>query len=253
MILFEVNGKEYSLPDSLSEVTLDRFIDFQEKVYGKKPETLEEAENLNDPEERKAFISTLSTEEIEGAWFNYYVLYVMYFTELEEDVAGKISKEGILELYNLIYKLLRVDFVEMESFEHKGDTYYLPKAPENYIAKTKLYMQGSTSIEFITAMQYDKYAQKFGNSDWAVYPYIIATICRKKDEQLPLDVNEREQFLESRAKLFKDLTLDKAFNVAFFLLNRKAQLKEYSSLYSLIRLLRQLAQERKRLVSGTDG
>lgn len=252
MLVFEVSdnaglSKKFNAPESISEITLGEFIKFQETIHAEKPKTLVGYEAIDDEAERLKFISTVSDEEIVVKWTEYYVRFVQYFTKLPDKYALNLEREQVSWLYKLISLsiLTHTYNEEKDSFTHKGQTYFYPPAPLSPLNLKKQYLKGSRVIDVIEAFQYEKFSKQLSVSQWGVLPYLIAILCKKENEQLPLKTTERELWLAERKQEFETLPLSDAFDVGFFLTKQKVISENLSPLYSLLQLRKHLTKKKK--------
>jgi hypothetical protein len=250
MVVFEVSGNgekphKFNCPEGIHEITLGKFIKFKETVDKAKPKTLIEYEALKDETERRKYLDKIEPEEIVNNWTDYYIAFIQYFTGIPDELAVNLEREQISWIYKLIsLSILTHQYDENKSqFTHKGETYFYPPAPLSEFTKKKDYMKGTRVIEVIESFQYEKFSAAISTTDWGALPFIIAILCKRKDEQLPLKTDKREHWLVTRKQLFDTLPLSEAFDVAFFLTKQKVISENISPLFSLLRLRKSLTNQ----------
>lgn len=259
MILIEITKRsdgtkrEFQFEESLSEVTLKRFVDFKEKVESKKPKSLTDYEECK-AEKREELVKGMDLKEFDK-WQDYFVEFAKYWANIPDEFAVELTEEEISFLYaNVNRCLTQIAFDESKtSFKFKGEVYQYPQAPLNPFYQTKEYMKGNRLIDTITAMQFDMFATQLGKSQWNVLPKIIAIICKKKGEEMPLNSVIREKWIDERSRLFDTLSLEEALNVAFFLSCRKIIYLKDSSQYSNLLLQDQLIKALSKFGNDTGG
>ena len=252
MIVIEVSdneglSKKFNVPEGINEITLGEFIKFQETIHAQKPKTLVGYEAIEDETERLKFISTVTEEDIVINWTEYYVKFVQYFTKLPDKFALNLEREQVSWLYKLISLsiLTHTYNEEKDSFTHKGQIYFYPPAPLSPVNLKKQYLKGTRVIDVIESFQYEKFSKQLSVSQWGVLPYILAILCKKENEQLPLKTTERELWLAERKQEFETLPLSEAFDVGFFLTKQKVISENLSPLFSLLQLRKSLTNQKR--------
>jgi hypothetical protein len=241
MIKFQITDNKGGQPqilefeESLTEVTLRRFIDFKEKVEVLKPENLAKFESLNE-QERFQLLADISLEEIETKWNDYTIEFVKFWAGISDHVIARMSYEDVFHIYSIINNLFsKIQISENEEFfEFQKERYYYPQSPPNAYSGSKDYLKSNRMVDVIEAMQFELFSSAIGETKWSVLPNIIAILCKKKDEELPIKTAEREQWIAKRAKLFEQLPVNVALNAAFFLLKRKRVSESALSKYSTL-------------------
>lgn len=259
MIVLEITKRsddtkqEFQFEESLSEVTLKRFVDFKETVEANKPKSLSDYEECA-ADKREAMVATIELKEFDK-WQDYFVEFAKYWAKIPDEFAVELREEEITFLYSHINKaLVQFYFDEnKKSFKHNGIEYQYPEAPLNPFYNKKEYMKGNRLIDTITAMQFDMFATQLGKSQWNVLPKIIAIICKKKGEEMPLNSVSREKWIAERSKLFDSLPLTEALNVAFFLSSRKRIYQNALNRFSNLQYQDQLTKALLKFGSDTAG
>lgn len=231
MKIFELtNGEDrfiYKYPESPSEITLGKVIDYEQQITPKKPESLQKLEELTDEEEREEYLSGLDPVTLERDTISFYMREVGFFTGMKEEHLRLIptrDPEGfdIFSLRNLIRSAFIGQKAELiNSFRFLGSTYLLPDSPPNLFNQQELdFMRGAKIGEYCTASELYRAAQMMKKGSAEGLLFIIATLCRKKGESLPIYPDEQTKFIRERAELFKNLDYQTALNVGFFLTKR---------------------------------
>lgn len=108
------------------------------------------------------------------------------------------------------------------SFEFKGETYYFPvKTVEKMTMATAdapLDFKRLTAQEYIDINNFNHYwgSQDTEKGDFQKVLGMLAVLCRKDGEALPLDEAEHDDFVAERIELFKDVPMDVGLDVWFF-------------------------------------
>lgn len=241
MIVFEVKNslgevKKFGFEESLKEITLRRFIDFKENVEVAKPESLLLYEQAQTKSDKSKILKSYSLDEITDPWNDYTIAFVKFWTGITDDIIAGMKLEDVVYLYAIINNYFdRIDLKEDKLFfEFKGEKYYYPTSLVNPFSKQKDYMKGSTMVDVIETMQFELFFNAVGTSRWSILPNVVAILCKKENERLPIQSGERETWIAQRAKLMEELPVSDALDVAFFLLKRKniseRDLNKYSTL-----------------------
>ena len=233
MIVFQLAGNNYKYPECLSEITLGKFIQYEEAVAIDKPESLQNLESIKDEDERKKYLAELSDQSITQDWLLFFVDFICFWTDAPEEEVQRIGSHEAIWMYGLINQYIsNFEFDKDKTYiDFKGDKYYYPKAPINVFSKEKEYLKGTKIIEVIEAFSFEQYAEQLSKSNYGVLPFLIAILCRKENETLPLRQDEREEFINDRAQMFRELPMDEVLNFAFFLPMQRRFSKKDSSHY----------------------
>lgn len=214
----------YAYPETAKEHTLRSLIDYEQKIEANKPEILRKFEEIEEEEDRKAYLDLLGPKELERATISYYMREIQFFTNMRLEHLPLLpvnNKEGIdiFGLRNLIRRsFLETKAEEISSFRFKGVTYYLPPSPPNLFDPSKKdYMRGAKIGEYSTASELLRAYRLMEKGSIEGLLNVIAVLCRRKGEELPVYPDEQTKFIKERAELFKDLDYQTALNVGFFL------------------------------------
>lgn len=253
MIIFEALGAKYSFPQDLTEVTLGKFIQYCELEKKYLPLQLKDLLQLQEelaaiPEtdklDRKPVEDKIALlfEEVNSPDFQEQLIYwysriVSFWTGLkyeviigEEGEAGGMNLEQLkalaLKLQELVNTAPEVELTNV--IEFKEELYYLPAN----------FMKESTVIEYLEASQMYKLQEEFSSGQWSALAKVICILLRKKGEKYSKDLLKREKY-------FLDIPMDKAYQVAFFFLNRIEKLKTVLTTYTQAQAVKKLEQELK--------
>lgn len=240
MLVLEVTNaageaKEFQVEESIQEITLGKFVRFQNDVAITKPASLSAYEEA-DESGREELLKDIDVDQITSDWRNYFIAVVAFWTQLEEKWISALTEEEVIFVYNLInghvfnYK----PDESKDSFTLNSTGYYFPSSPISAFSKQKEYMKGTRVIDSIEAMQFEMYYKQLGPTKWSVLPHIIALLCKRQGEQLPLKQTEREEWIQERATLMEALPLSDALNLAFFLRRRNSIWIRDFALYSIL-------------------
>ena len=147
---------------------------------------------------------------------------------------GKIS---LLRIDNHLRWMLEEDFDPLDpqntsllNFEHEGEQYYLQgKEGAQWITQAPFTVE-EVMLVLDTDELIDKRIKEQGGDPYGANWYtrdlmLMAILCRKKNERLPIDIVERTHFIDKRAREFAELTMDKVLAVTFFLNRIYSELK----------------------------
>jgi len=125
---------------------------------------------------------------------------------------------------------------------------------EKYVKRVRELVPELRGIELVGATedQYMEILQQHGDEDgnltFSRYLYMMAILCRKPGEKLPVKHAEKKNFINERAAFFQEIDTKTALDVDFFLLSILSALKaNHQTVGSLIRLGFEAAVETKRL------
>lgn len=234
MICFELTDGSstylYKYPEKASELTLDTVIRYEQEIDKAKPEMLRKLEEIRDinpdvqEQLRKDYLDSLDPVAFEKACISFYMREIQFFTNMKLKHLTLLpvkDTEGIdiFTLRNLIRKsFINVPVQEIDSFVFLGKKYYLPPSPPNLFDPSKSdYMRGSKVGEYATASELMRAYElmKKGRAEGLLN--VIAVICRKKGEEVPVYPDEQTEFIKERASLFRSLDYQTALNIGFFL------------------------------------
>lgn len=238
MLVFELFNDHkkyiYRLPQKASEVTVERFIEFQKTVESKKPETLLKYESLEGESERNEYLSKLDDDEVNVAWVSYYMREIAFWCNMNMEHAAQLPVNiqgeplpGEVDLFGLRAMLHQAFMIpdeleeEIESFKHNGKTYYLPEMSPALIGDGEDYMRKTTIGEFATASELRRVFNMQHEGSIEGLLYLLAVLCKKKNEKFPVMPDEQTQYIRDRVNELKDIDLQTALKVGFFLTMRR--------------------------------
>ena len=99
--------------------------------------------------------------------------------------------------------------VTTEDFKFEGETYVLPK--KRTVLGEEREMGYISTIQFTEAADLDLYMRDLDDKNYSVLANIVSIICLKEGEQYD------EEVCLKRAEKFKDVTMDIAWDVFFYL------------------------------------
>jgi len=251
---FSIQGddKKYSFPLDLSSVTLRQYIDycnFEKECLPSEFSELRQLYNdladipVTDKLDRKPVESrireledTINSFEYVETRITWYAQVVNFWTGLSVDkIMGEVDGVGmdisqLTTLYNRLQQLcLTPDKTEYTNIiEHNGEAWYLPSQ----------YMKDSTVIEYLESSQFYKLADDLAGHQWGVMGKVMCILVRKENEKYSRKLMKREEF-------FLSWTMDKVYQVAFFLTIRMQKLATVFQTYTHAQALSKLRQELK--------
>lgn len=244
-----VNGAEYLVPLSVSDITLDTHLRVvhAEKDMPAELRLILEADTEGDRRERA---SKLQKKTYARKVIPYFAGIISTVTGIPKNVLlGDRHHEGapVKLIEDWYWHIMRAytQFQYNESrtaFHIGGKTWTLPKA----------HMQGSTFGEFAEAAQYEEYVADVAAGNWDKMPYVMAVLLRPEGEKF--DPYTFDDIVEERAALMRTLTMDVVYQVSFFLLIRNDRLKIDSLIYMVAHRLGKLKQGRtnsSKVLAGT--
>lgn len=208
---------EVLLPSHAGELSLQRYISFLNEL---KPE--KQGNHLRVMARAISELTGVSMEDI-------------FKAELGDEWDGVDSvdsiEQGIRSMYGWAVKVIgeyrgMLRAAQSCSFEYKGETYSIPIIVQSAIGGQPMLPSINTgdSIEAMETVrtfeaEIKKTKDENGNLIFTQYLRLIAILCKKEDEMLPEDDDERETWIQQRAFYFSDIDTATALDVDFFLLN----------------------------------
>ena len=218
MLVFSAGEHEFTVPEEWSEITLEKYAVFIDAVN-----ELQKKLKEDDNEDIGFYQIVLEYREHFNKLFQ-------TFTGIEPSIIDRIKADNIYTTYMYIMNFLKEpEYNKIDSFTFKRKKYYLPKSKVDYFGN-EIEMAEASFGEVVEAMQIQEMDKSFQENNFKVLPYQIAMLCRRKGE----DYND--QIVKERAEVFKELTMDVVWQVAFFLIKQKQK--------SLKRLLQSLEEAR---------
>jgi hypothetical protein len=246
------NGQSFEYPESLSDVTLKKYLEFLEFVESTKPKVLKDIDTANikiaeaiELKDNKGL--ELARKELDEATetiddivqyqqiFPYYARVISFFSGLSVPlILGQVADTLGMRVDHLTWLYVHTTkiFNQLPEVEYSnvlevnGEVWYLPER----------FMSDSTVIEFAEAAQFQANLSKVENGEWKALAKMMCVLVRKKDEQYSDKLLKREE-------LFLSWNLLDCWKVAFFLLRRIEVLRLSLLTYTNAQTLMQLKQE----------
>ena len=155
---------------------------------------------------------------------DYYKDFVPFFCDwlstlsgIGKEVFAECDTDQIENLYTLLHKCFDIptDMQEVESIEHEGKTWYLPAN----------LMKNSTVGEYVSAAHIQEMAEKNDGHKAFSLAKLCAILLRESKEAPFIDANL------SNENTFKRLTMNKVWQVCFFLTKRAQLLDVATQIY----------------------
>lgn len=231
--------KRFSLPSSPSEITMRQWVDFL-LIRDEFPKWMIDAEAANEKDRQKTY-----DEWTNENWIEFYInighALNVFIPDL--DLRSLLSKnlssedgDSFLAIYIMLLKcIIEYRPKERKSFTWKGQKFMIPQSLIDSFGNVTIGAK-LTTIEAIEALQLEHvFSGKDEKGEYILKDRkyhtdiaLVAALCRKvtgsRIEKMPLDFQKRRAFMDKRIKLFSDLTMDVALDVAFFLINSKRAL-----------------------------
>jgi len=199
MIQLEIGDKEYEVPSSWEEVTLEYYCG----VWV----ILDKYRYIIEPKEDEEVDADL----IQRTTFKMYGEVFKYMTGIDDETLKKVPIEQVANLIEGIQELMdRYEPKGIDSFELEGEKYWFPFE----------FMRESTYGDYIEASQLELNTKYLENGRFDVLPEQMAILCRKDLEEFD------EDEIEEKTKRFKKLTMDIVWEFAFFLNKRNSVLMQ---------------------------
>ncbi len=204
---FVYKDKEYTLPNTLEEITLSQRIGFY-KQYGaaldeQVKQISEMPEGIERELEEQQYLMRIAVET------------VSFYSGIDiNEVKQNIEITTIIDIYNANISVLRQQEAEIEVqeyYEFNGEKWRL--GPPELMPDSKMNFN-----QFLSSKEIVRLMAKMGSGNWEPLPYLCAIYLRKviDDEVEPFEDSFIEQNSE-RLQLMNDLPLNIALAVGFFL------------------------------------
>lgn len=232
--LVDENNKHILAPSKWSEITLEKWQEFSTLLVAlqKGATMLEDGEQL----------FNMTYEEIVAKYPSYIIRVVSFWTGLTDGELMQLEYEQITYCYAQIFNALTPPEANedyFKGFKFKG-VYYKAKKTEKDIDGNLVFFKDSTFIEGIEFLQLSMLGHKVGSGEFHNIAKQIAIMYRPEGEEYD------ETKAGERAELFKDLTMDTVWQVAFFF----ASLKNSYMRRTLSSLTQKVKEARQTLKSG---
>lgn len=210
-----INGVSYRVPLSVSDITLRTHL----AIVGeeeKMPTELRQIVEEKEPATRALMSKRLKKSVYAKKFVPYYATIVSTATGIPREVLlGDRTHEGmpVATLEQWYWQIMSA-YAHFQykpgvsTFEIEGRTWALPSG----------HMEKGTFGEFAEAAQYEEYVADVAAGNWGQMPYVMAVLLRPQGE--PFDPETFDDIVEERAEIMRGLTMDVAYQVSFFLLER---------------------------------
>jgi len=145
-----------------------------------------------------------------------------YLTGLDMGIVNKINLDQMESMISIVTKLLstKTEYVmksngERDSFKFKGKTYYFPYAN----------MERTSFGDYIEAEQVAVANDKIQDNRFGAFAEQMAILCKEDG------VENTEDIIKKKTRLFADLPMDIAWRFVFFLSKQTQKLKNSSQSY----------------------
>jgi hypothetical protein len=243
-----VNGKairrtvshEIAFPSQLDEIKFKHWHDYF-LLKEEDPEWAKEMEKLK-PEEQIELMARWGDAE----WLDYYNLILSYLSKFTESDLSVLSNapllgdggNGLVSIYlNIIGLINSYQPKEIETFEYKGDTYFVDKSEVDRFGRKSLGSQ-LTMNQVIDSLQYEHvFNVRDENGVFLIkdrkfqIDVALAALLSKKVlpdgslEERPLNFLWRTNWTEKKIMHFMDCPMTVSLDIAFFLLSSNNNLK----------------------------
>ncbi len=193
MLTIDIENKEYKIPDSWEEMTLDYYCAIH-SIISKYQKTQEEEDSENDLTKYFFHQENKMNKEL-----------FCYMTGLSNQKVNNISMQSINSVLNCLEAIMK-DYEPkgVDSFKFENDIYYFPID----------FLRTGTFGDYIESQQLEMNTQYLKNGRFDVLPEQMAILCKKVDEDVDLDD------IDEKANAFRRLTMDIVWEFSFFL-NKK--------------------------------
>jgi hypothetical protein len=200
---FNYNDKAYKYPNALSDITLGQRIDLQNSYGAQYEQRLKEAAEIEDADERELEIADINVQ--------YSIECFSFFTGIPlDDVKEFFDVHQVVTVVNANKIVLlgqEHDLKVINEYEFKGEKFVL--SPPELTPQNKM-----TFNEFLTAKEITRQLQQLGKGKIDGLLYLCCVYLRRSNEPFSEDLMDPNG---ERMKLFRELPLDIAFAVGFFL------------------------------------
>lgn len=222
-----INGKDYAIPETASEMKLSQFIPF-DRVYRK---LIEYEKDITEPtiETTKEtiimmveavhlfFKETHELEDIGGIQISDFNANIRAMKRIpKEEKSLRAVFNALINAHATYVPPIDERFFDGYHFSHKGMKFTVS---ENHV-NSKTNLSVSESIEVLEAQRISlMLKEKHGadNVDFSRILHTMAVICRAEGEMFPMTQAAIDEMIEQRINFFTDITMDVAYDIAFFL------------------------------------
>lgn len=218
MARIKIANKHYDYPEDWQDITLDKF-----SIYLKieMPTGLHIVTTEHESDQWREQVLELPLSE-QAAAFEYFMSVLNHFCNIDKDVLVRCKLQQVetlfWKLFNLLNTVCTAEYTE--TIEHNGQTYYLPSE----------FMQNSTVGDFLEACQLEMEYSKLKNGKFQHLAKLMCILCRRSKTEQYSDA------LLARESIFKQFSMDKVWQVAFFLQQRNRKYQEGLATYTKLAL-----------------
>ena len=194
MLKVKIEGEVYKFPKGWKDITIKKYISFEELIAKYGEDALKEFNEAKDPSDFILFCADV----------------VSFWGDIPKEEINKCDVNDIYKAFNELSKYFELPSIDedFKSFTYKGTEYILPEKN----------MEGSTLIEFLESMQLEKATEELAGGSWNALPKVIGILARPQGEEYD------SKRLELRSQMFMNLDMEIVSNVAFFLTKRSNSL-----------------------------
>ncbi len=179
--------------------------------------TLEQFIKLKDFEQQNAdLLKALTDKDREGIdeiylqMLDFMAGWLAVIGSVDIDLMKQVNAEAVQLLFERLSGFFgQPEETRIDKFKHNGQVYYLPNE----------WMSNSTYGDYINQKQLEFKSKALEEGDYSTLPFMIALICKRKDEAETLVV----EVVEKRAKEFLSLPMSLAYQVFFCLGERSKE------------------------------
>lgn len=234
----KISGQEYRVPLSVADITLRTHLAIVAEEQNM-PTELRQIVEETDPATRTLMSKRLKKTVYAKTFLPYYATIISTATGIpREALLGDRTHEGMpVAMLEKWYWQIMSAYSQFRyepgrnSFEIAGRTWTLPSG----------YMEKSTFGEFAEAAQYEDAVADVAAGNWDGMPKVMAVLLRPEGERF--NPEAFDEVVEERAEIMRGLTMDVAYQVSFFLLERNRNLNLDSLIYTVARQLGTFRQE----------
>lgn len=200
---FNYKDKPFKYPNGLSQITLGQRIDLQNSYGQQYEQRLKDAAEIEDDDERELEIADINVQ--------YSIECFSFFTGIPlDDVKETFDVTQVINVVNANKVLLtgaEFDLKVLNEYEFNDEKFII--SPPELTPQNKM-----TFNEFLTAKELTRQLQQLGKGKIDALLYLCCVYLRRPGETFNEDLLDPNG---ERMKLFRQLPLDVAFAVGFFL------------------------------------
>lgn len=231
-LLVKVNGEEYRVPLSVSDITLRTHLEIVKAEEGM-PKAMKQIVEERNAEKRQIMSKRLSKLVYAKKFLPYYATIISIATGIQRNIIlGDRNNEGMpVPMIEQWYWSIMSAYAKFEyeagrsDFQINEQTWTLPE----------LFMEKSTFGQFAEAAQYEDYVADVAGGNWDSMPKVMAVLLRPEGEKF--DPDTFDDIVDERAEIMLNQTMDVAYQVSFFLLARSQNSSLDSLIYTISRQL----------------